>query len=87
MKKEIDFYETKKNWEIQIIPPNEGPIVRFRIHQDNAEVNIYLDCYNLLKYYGNPYGDVFRYDIMQALLKAITESDACIIKILNDKKR
>ena len=67
-------------WEVQIIPPFGGALVRFRI---NDMVSVYLDGYDLLGIEGEPYwevypheGDVFRCDMndVDGLLKAINES-------------
>lgn len=80
----IPFINFPKEWNIQIIPPFSGAIIRFRVNKkiedkDNY-VSVYLDCYNRLACYGEPYweiypyeGDVFRCGMndIDALLKAI----------------
>ena len=67
-------------WEVQIIPPFGGALVRFRI---NDKVSVYLDGYDLLGIEGKPYWevypheeDVFRCDMsdVDGLLRAINES-------------
>ena len=81
--KEIPYIEFPTDWKIQISPPFAGAVVRFRVKKDKAEVSIYLDCYDKLGYYGEPYwevyphnGDVYRCDMAdtESLLNAIKES-------------
>ena len=83
--REIPHITFPNNWQVQIIPPHAGAVVRFKIKKGNASVSIYLDCYDALGYYGKPYweiyphkDDVFRCDMedTKALLKAISESIA-----------
>ena len=82
-KKEIPYIQFPTDWKVQISPPFAGAVVRFRVKKDNAEVSIYLDCYDRLGCYGEPYwevyphqGDVYRCDMVdtESLLKAILES-------------
>lgn len=82
-KKEIPYIQFPADWQVQISPPFAGAVVRFRVKKDNAEVSIYLDCYNRLGYYSKPYwevypheGDVYRCDMLDtnSLLKAIARS-------------
>lgn len=82
--KEIPFIKFNPKWEIQITPPFAGAVVRFRVKYKNADVSIYLDCYDALGYVGEPYwevypdttGDCFRCLMNETdlLLKAIQES-------------
>lgn len=81
--KEIPYINFKKEWAVQVSPPFSGAVVRFRVKYNNAEVSVYLDCYDRLGYYGSPYwevyphnDDVFRCDMLdtESLLKAIEES-------------
>jgi len=80
---EIPFIKFSSEWEIQIIPPFTGATVRFRVKKGDAQVSIYLDCYDKLGYFGSPYwevypheGDTFRCGINETdeLLQAIQES-------------
>lgn len=80
---EIPYISFPFDWEIKITPPNVGAVVRFRVKKGDAEVSIYLDCYDNLGYYGSPYWevypykeDVFRCDMLdtESLLRAIGES-------------
>lgn len=80
---EIPYIKFPTDWEVQIIPPFAGAVARFKIRKGDASVSIYLDCYDRLGCYGQPYwevyphhDDVFRCDMADtdSLLKAITES-------------
>jgi len=79
----IPYISFPEDWKVQITPPFNGAVVRFKIKKDSAEVSIYLDCYDYLGSYGSPYwevcpyfDDVFRCDMYdtEALLKAISLS-------------
>lgn len=81
--KEIPFISFPSEWLVQIIPPFNGAVVRFRIQSGSAEISVYLDCYDRLGYYGSPYWEVyphkeevFRCEMkdVTSLLKAIQES-------------
>ena len=78
--KQIPAIKFPPEWEIQIIPPFSGALVRFRI---NDKTSVYLDGYGLLGAVDKPYwevypheDDVFRCDMndVDGLLKAISES-------------
>ena len=80
---EIPYISFPSDWEVQIIPPFLGALIRFRVKKGKAEVSIYLDCYNNLGSCGSPYWevypyeeDVFRCDMLdtESLLRAIGES-------------
>jgi len=67
-------------WEVQIIPPFSGALIRFRV---NDVVSVYLDVYDLLGFEGEPYweicphkGDVYRCAMnnVDDLIKSIQES-------------
>ena len=86
---EIPYIAFPSDWQVQILPPFAGTIVRFKIKKGDAIVSIYLDCYDRFGHYEKPYGqphwevfsqgdDVFRCDMedTESLLKAITESIA-----------
>ena len=81
--KEIPYIQFPADWQVQISPPFAGAVVRFRVKKDKAEVSIYLDCYDRLGCYGEPYwevypheGDVYRCDMSdtESLLNAIKHS-------------
>lgn len=61
--KEVPEIEFPQGWKIKIIPPFAGAVVRFRVnlpeHEDS--VSIYLDCYEQLGCFGQPYWEVYPY--------------------------
>ena len=81
--KEIPYINFPAEWQIQISPPFGGAVVRFKVKTDKANVSVYLDCYDTLGCYGEPYwevyphkGDIFRCDMADTenLLNAIKHS-------------
>lgn len=84
------------DWQIQIIPPFGGAVVRFRVIKGDAEISIYLDCYDRLGCCGAPYWEIYPYhgdtyrcgiDDIKELLEAITVSiDEQNIKLLPMEK-
>ena len=78
--KRIPYIKFPADWEVQIIPSFSAAIARFRV---NNKVSVYLDGYDLLGCYGEPYwevylhkGDVYRCAMnnVDDLIVAIQES-------------
>ncbi len=61
---EIPFMRFPADWEIKIIPPFCGAIVRFVIRRINEEksISVYLDCYGTLGSLGDPYWEIHPYN-------------------------
>ena len=57
--KEIPVLDFPADWKIQISPPFNGAIVRFRVFSGNAEISVYLDCYNMLAAMDYPYWEIY----------------------------
>lgn len=79
---EIPFIKFDKDWEIKIVPPFMGAVVRFRVKSGTKEISVYLDCYSVLGFASSPYweaypigGDTARFGLKDTedLLKAIRE--------------
>ena len=80
---EIPYINFPQDWSVKIIPPLTGAIVRFRVNTPKASgISVYLDCYDRLGFFGEPYWEVYPYknDIfrckmndIESLLKAISE--------------
>lgn len=51
-----------KDWNVKIIPPFAGAIVRFLVEHNGKHVSCYLDCYDELGYYGEPYWEIYPYE-------------------------
>jgi len=85
-RQEIPYIKFKRDWEVRAIPPVICGIIRYNIRHtkiENSFVSIYLDCYDLVGFYGGPYwevypvgGDCERVGIMdtESLIKAVTKS-------------
>jgi len=53
------------HWFIKITPPFAGAVIRFRVSLTKDfehDVSIYLDCYDSLGYFGEPYWEVYPHD-------------------------
>jgi hypothetical protein len=83
--KEIPYIKFDAKWEVKVIPPFGGAVVRFHVKRGNESVSVYLDCYSQLGWWDSPYWevyphdhDVFRCDMDEVgkLLVAIRESFA-----------
>jgi hypothetical protein len=82
--KEIPNLQFPSEWQIRIIPPFAGAVVRFMVFKERAYVSVYLDCYGKLGCYDGPYWEIYpdaeytnvRFDMNDTagLLKAIGES-------------
>lgn len=84
--KEIPWLAFPSYMQVKVIPPFHGAVVRFLVqHKDNpcAHVSVYLDCYDVLWIYGEPYWEIYPYhgDVArvpmwnaQGLMRAIEES-------------
>jgi len=61
--KEIPFIHFPSDYEIKIIPPFAGAIIRFRVKRNLSpnEVSIYLDCYDRLGIFDEPYWEIYPY--------------------------
>lgn len=59
--KEIPFIQFPADWQIRIIPPLTGAIVRFLVNVPGKpdRVSVYLDCYDVLGYFGEPHWEVY----------------------------
>lgn len=58
---EIPALHFKNEWEVYVIPPFAGAIARFRIEYKGKFVSCYLDCYDELGYFGEPYWEIYPY--------------------------
>ena len=79
---EIPSFRFKKKWKVRVLPPFGGAIARFTVEYKGKRVSCYLDCYDELGYFGEPYwelypyqGDVFRCPMThtKTLMKKVEE--------------
>lgn len=53
----------KSDWEVQIIPPFAGAMVRFVVRKPNgASISVYCDFYEKLGYFGAPYWEAYAFE-------------------------
>lgn len=57
--KEIPFIKFKEDWEVKVVPPYSGAVVRFHVQKGSAHVSVYLDCYDALGYVEQPYWEIY----------------------------
>lgn len=57
---EIPFIPIYKDWEIKVIPPFCGAVVRFLVREPGGDdISVYLDCYDVLGCFGSPYWEIY----------------------------
>lgn len=57
---EIPFIPIYKDWEIKVIPPFCGAVVRFLVREPGGDdISVYLDCYDILGRFGSPYWEIY----------------------------
>ena len=49
-------------WGFVPIPPFTGAVCRFRIIAEGVSFSVYLDCYDIMGCYGEPYWEVYEID-------------------------
>lgn len=82
---EIPYIKFPEHWKVKITPPYAGAVIRFRVIVDekNEDVSIYLDCYDRLGYFGEPYWEVYPYknDVGRCAMSDI----ATLIEMIADR--
>lgn len=58
---EIPALEFSSEWQVKIIPPFGGAMVRFQVIKGDTSVSIYLDVYDNLGCFGSPYWELYPY--------------------------
>ena len=84
---EIPALRFKEDWNVKVIPPFAGAIARFMIEKDGNYVSVYLDCYEKLGYFGEPYWEIYpyEYDTYRVAMNKTDELLAAIDKSLNEE--
>lgn len=77
-RKELPMFNFDKEWNVQIIPPFGGAIIRFYIEHNEKWVSVYFDAYSVLGYKVDENGepvpyfeyydgnDIYRYDLNES---------------------
>ena len=55
----IPFLKFPENYEIKVIPPFAGAVVRFKVRFNDREISVYLDCYDMLGFVNEPYWEIY----------------------------
>lgn len=81
---EIPFIHWPGDWSVKAIPPVTGAVVRYKVKKPGDKiVSVYLDCYDILGFFGEPYWEIYphnndtfrcKMNDTTALLQAIEES-------------
>lgn len=75
----IPFLNFKEDWDIKIIPPFSGAIIRFFIKKGEKEISVYLDWYDNLGYMNEPYWEI--YDFKKTYRFLLNETSEMMEKI------
>lgn len=57
--KEVPTLKFKEHWDVKIIPPFGGAIIRFWVICGDKHVSVYLDAYNQLGWMEEPYWEIY----------------------------
>ena len=64
--KKIPFIRFPADWDVKVIPPFGGALVRFTVRLPDGETrSVYLDAWNRLGFYGDPpepYWEVYPFE-------------------------
>ena len=62
-KQEIPFINFPSDWGVKIIPTFTGAVVRFLVNMKDSDssISVYLDCYDELGCFGEPYWEIYPY--------------------------
>ena len=78
----IPYLDFKEEWQVKVIPPFGVGIIRFLIRSGDAEVSVYLDCYDMAGYVREPYWEIYPYkyerDYWQCQRYGLNETDKLI---------
>lgn len=89
--KEIPFLRFPEDWEVQIIPPSTGAIVRFRVKRADRDIviSIYLDCYGRLGSPEKPYWEIYPYknDVYRCGIYEVEDLIESIDRSLGNKRK
>lgn len=69
--REVPYLKFDADWEIKVLLPFAGAMLRFMVKKQDVEISVYLDCFGNLGAVSHPYweiypaenGDCFRCDM------------------------
>jgi len=50
------------DWDIKLLPPFSGALVRFSASSGESTVSVYLDVFEELGFFGEPYWEIYPYE-------------------------
>jgi hypothetical protein len=85
--REIPYIRFPNDWEVQISPPFSGAVVRFRVRNGNADISVYLDCYDILGFMQAPYWEIYPYkgDTFRCMMNETDKLIRAIGKAIKDE--
>ena len=75
---EIPALNFPSDWDVKIIPPFNGAIVRFLV---NDKYSVYLDCYNVLGFFEGPYWEIHPDEDGETYRCAMNDTESLINKL------
>ena len=55
----LPYLNFKPDWQVKILPPWGGAIIRFVIKKNDIVVSVYFDCDDRLGYVRSPYWEIY----------------------------
>lgn len=72
--KELPAFHFEKEWDVKIIPPFGGAVVRFWINYNGKHASVYFDAYDELGFVGEPYFEFY-------------DGDECYRYLMNESEK
>lgn len=75
---EIPYISFPSHWEVKVLPHFGAAIARFWVREKGKEkdatVSVYLDCYDILGHFGEPYWEVYPHndDVARCPMKDVS---------------
>ena len=89
--KEIPYIPIKNlsEYEVRAIPPFGGAVIRYNFRNPKNEkfCSIFLDCYDRLGCFGEPYWEIYPYsvDVTRVSMEEVDRLVELIIEVMEDK--
>lgn len=80
---EIPYINFPSDYEIKIIPPINSAVIRFLVKYKNSdnEISVYLDCYDLLASFGEPYWECYSTKFGDVIRCKMNDTEQLLINI------
>lgn len=81
----IPYLRFPANWHVQVIPPFCGAMARFRVKTatmtEDSHVSVYLDCYEQLGCFDEPYWEIYPDEFGETARFAMNDVDGLLTAI------